>query len=223
MSIHHSKDQQLPEVESALRDMFPAIYEQEARSAIVQASHLVELQAGDIFMDLGGYIKSIPLVLSGLLKLIREDEQGNEILLYFVAPGETCAMSLTCCNSDARSTIRVSAEEDTVLLAVPARNMDEWTERFRSWKTFVMQSYQNRFEALLRTIDSIAFQKLDQRLLKLLREHARTQGSEMLQITHQELANELNSSREVVSRLLKVMEHDGLVELGRQRIKVLTP
>lgn len=209
------------ELDSALRTTFPDIYEQEARTAIIEASHIVELKTGEIFMDFGGYIRSIPLVLKGLLKLVREDDDGNEILLYFVAPGETCAMSLTCCNSDARSTIRVSAEEDTVLLAVPARNMDEWTDRFRSWKSFVMKSYQNRFESLLRTIDGIAFQKLDQRLIKLLREHARTQGSETLQMTHQELANDLNSSREVVSRLLKAMEKDGLVELGRQKIKVL--
>ena len=133
------------DLDNALRTTFPDIYEQEARNAIIEASHTVELKAGDIFMDFGGYIKSIPLVLSGLLKLIREDEDGNEILLYFVAPGETCAMSLTCCNSDARSTIRVSAEEDTVVLAVPARTKDDWTERFRSWKSFVMHSYQNRF------------------------------------------------------------------------------
>jgi CRP/FNR family transcriptional regulator, anaerobic regulatory protein len=211
------------ELETTLRHVFPDIYEAEARAAIIASAHVVELKAGDIWIDIGGYIKHIPLVLGGMLKLLREDGSGNEILLYFVGPGETCAMSLTCCMSDARSTIRVIAEEDTVLLAVPVRFMDEWTERFRSWKSFVMLTYQRRFEELLRTIDGVAFQKLDVRILSLLRERVANQGSAVVQITHQELANELNSSREVISRLLKGMENDRLLKLGRQRIEVLAP
>ena len=214
----HPDTQELDEV---LRETFPDIYEAEARKARITAAHTVELKAGELWMDIGGYIKSIPLVFSGMLKLMREDDAGNEMLLYFVRPGETCAMSLTCCMSDVRSTIRVVAEEDTVLLAVPVRYMDEWTETYRSWKSFVMLTYQRRFEELLRTIDGIAFQKLDVRILQLLRERARDQGSYVILTTHQELANELNSSREVISRLLKSMEREGLVKLGRQRIELV--
>ena len=214
-------DQLVDDLEGSLRRTFPDIYEAEARAAILEASTLEELQAGDIWMDIGGYIKKIPLVLHGSLKLLREDDNGNEMLLYFVGVGETCAMSLTCCNSGARSSIRVVAEEDTVLLALPARLMDEYTERFRSWKSFVMLTYQRRFEELLRTVDGIAFQKLDARILDLLRERVRKNGDRTIITTHQELANELNSSREVISRLLKAMERDGLVKLGRQRIELL--
>jgi CRP/FNR family transcriptional regulator len=209
------------DLEQTLQRLFPDIHEPDARAAILEVGHLHELNAGDIWMDIGGYIKTIPLVLSGSLKLLREDEDGNEMLLYFVGPGETCALSLTCCMSEARSTVRVVAEEDTVLLAVPIRNMDEWTDRFRSWKSFVLLTYQRRFEELLRTVDSIAFQKLDARVLDLLRERARKSGSNVIATTHQELANELNSSREVISRLLKALEKDGVLKLGRQRIEMI--
>jgi CRP/FNR family transcriptional regulator len=204
-----------------LRRLFPDIHEPEARAAILEAGHLHELKAGDIWMDIGGYIKMIPLVLAGALKLIREDDEGHEMLLYFVGPGETCALSLTCCMSEARSTVRVVAEEDTVLLALPIRKMDEWTDHFRSWKSFVLLTYQRRFEELLRTVDSIAFQKLDTRLLDLLHERARKSGTQVIASTHQELANELNSSREVISRLLKALEKDGVLKLGRQRIELI--
>lgn len=208
------------ELKERFRLCFPDIYEPEAREAIVEHGHLTYLRAGEVWMDIGGFIKYIPLVLSGTLKLLREDEEGQEMLLYFVSAGETCAMSLTCCMSDARSTIRVVAEEDTEILAVPVRYMDEWTERFKSWKSFVMLTYQRRFEELLRTIDGVAFQKLDQRILDLLHEKARRSGNNVISITHQEIANELNSSREVISRLLKALEKDGRVSLGRQRIEL---
>lgn len=208
-------------LDDLFRRAFPDIYEAEARAAILEQAHLQEIPAGQVWMEIGGYIKYIPLVLEGMLKLLREDEDGNEMLLYFVGAGETCAMSLTCCMSEARSTIRVVAEEDTLLLAVPVRYMDEWTDRFRSWKSFVLLTYQRRFEELLRTIDGVAFKKLDTRILDLLRERVRNQGSPIVATTHQDLANELNSSREVISRLLKAMERDGLVKLGRQRIELL--
>lgn len=209
------------ELKERFRQRFPDIYEAEAREAVLEHGHLTFLKAGEVWMDIGGFIKYIPLVLSGTLKLLREDENGQEMLLYFVGAGETCAMSLTCCMSDARSTIRVVAEEDSEILAVPVRFMDEWTERFRSWKSFVMLTYQRRFEELLRTIDGVAFQKLDKRILDLLHEKVRRSGNSTVAITHQELANELNSSREVISRLLKALEKEGRVSLGRQRIELL--
>ncbi len=209
------------ELEDRLRRVFPDIYEPEARRALLGEGRLIVLRAGEVFMDIGGFIRSVPLVLSGLLKLERMDDEGNELLLYYLRPGETCAMSLTCCTSEARSTIRVTAEEDSELLAIPARSMDRLTEEHRSWKHFVMLTYQRRFDELLRTIDGVAFQNLDSRIGELLRNRARNSGSSVLTVTHQELAEQLNSSREVVSRLLKRMEREGTVKLGRQRIELL--
>jgi CRP/FNR family transcriptional regulator, anaerobic regulatory protein len=211
------------ELDALLKKHFPDIYEPEAREALIAAGHRMDLAAGHVFMEIGGYIRNIPLVLSGLLKLVREDEEGNEMLLYYLKPGETCAMSLTCCMNEARSTIRVTAEEDTELLAIPVRQMDSFTDRFRSWKNFVMLTYQRRFEELLHTIDGVAFQKLDVRIQDLLSERARNAGTKQLVITHQEIAEQLNSSREVISRLLKRMERDGELKLGRQRIELLGP
>lgn len=209
------------DLEATLRKVFPDIYEPEARKALVDQGQLLELRGGEVFMEIGNYIRTIPMVISGMLKLVREDEEGNEMLLYYLKPGETCAMSLTCCTNDARSTIRVSAEEDSVILAIPARLMDSLTDTYRSWKNFVMLTYQRRFEELLRTIDGVAFQKLDVRIQELLKERAANTGSRVITVTHQEIAEQLNSSREVISRLLKRMEHEGEVKLARQRIELL--
>jgi len=205
-------------VEILLKDKFPDIYEPDARAAILSESQIMELKAGDVLLEIGSNIRIIPLVLSGLIKILREDTDGNELLLYYVEPGETCAMSLTCCSGDSTSTVRAVTEEDTVILAVPVRRMDSWTEQFKSWKTFVLLTYQRRFEELLKAIDAVAFQKLDDRLVLLLQEKSRMQGSESINTTHQEIANELHSSREVISRLLKKLEKDGKLALGRNKI-----
>ena len=204
-----------------LRTGFPDIHEKEARDAILEGSSLAELKAGDIWMDVGAFIRSVPLVLRGTLKLVREDDKGHEMLLYYIGPGQTCALSLSCCSGQERSSLRVVAEEDTILLAVPVRLMDEWTSEFRSWKQFVLRSYRGRIEDLIRTIDGLAFKGLDQRVLDHLTERASKQATRTVQVTHQELANAVNSSREVISRILKRMENEGLLRLGRQKIEIL--
>jgi CRP/FNR family transcriptional regulator len=209
------------EISSLLKETFPSIYEESARNEIEKEGIIMELKAGEMLMDIGGYIKYIPLVLKGMLKIMREDSDGNELLLYYIRPGETCAMSLTCCMGDAKSTVRAEVEEDVLILAIPIRFMDQWTNEFQSWKSFVMHTYQMRYEELLKTIDGIAFQKLDDRLERALKEKCSSMGTNSLVITHQELANELNSSREVISRLLKQMERKGKVQLGRHKIEVL--
>ena len=209
------------EISILLKETFPSIYEESARNEIEKEGIIMELKAGEMLMDIGGYIKYIPLVLKGMLKIMREDSDGNELLLYYIRPGETCAMSLTCCMGDAKSTVRAEVEEDVLILAIPIRFMDQWTNEFQSWKSFVMHTYQMRYEELLKTIDGIAFQKLDDRLERALKEKCSSMGTNSLVITHQELANELNSSREVISRLLKQMERKGKVQLGRHKIEVL--
>jgi CRP/FNR family transcriptional regulator, anaerobic regulatory protein len=207
--------------DAAIREKFPDIYEAEARQAILENGIVMEVPAGERMMDIGQYIKFMPLVLEGSLKVMREDNDGNELLLYYLGPGQTCAMSMTCCMGDAKSNVRAEAEENTTIIAIPVRFMDEWTSKYRSFKGYVMLNYQRRFEELLQTVDGIAFQKLDDRLINALREKARAQGNRIIQTTHQELANELNSSREVISRVLKQMERRDLVRLGRNKIELL--
>ncbi len=203
-----------------LNATFGDLYEKNVKDAISETGQIMEIPEGEILIDIGQYIKMMPLLLSGSLKILREDNDGKELLLYHVHPGQTCAMSITCCMGDAKSSVRAVAEEDTKLIALPTRIMDEWSNQYPSWKHFIMRTYQRRFEELLNTIDSIAFQKLDDRLERWLKEKTAKSPDGEIQITHQEIASELHSSREVISRLLKKMEHQGTLELGRNKIKM---
>jgi len=202
------------------QQLFPDIYERSTVEVILETAKLKKLRADDWMVDIGDPIVYMPLLLKGQLRILREDEEGHELLLYYIRPGETCAMSLTCCSGNAVSNVRAVAEEDTELLLLPIQIIDEWTTKYPSFKSFILKTYQKRFEELLNTIDSIAFHNLDDRLTQLLKQKSEKEGSE-LKTTHQELANQLNSSREVISRLLKQMERKGKIQMGRNKITLL--
>lgn len=203
-----------------LFEKFRNTFEKPLLEELDAIGRLVSVKAGTVIMDTGQYIKFIPILLSGNIKIIRQDDDGGEILLYYVGSNETCAMSLTCCMAHQKSRIRAVAEEDTVMITVPVDKMEEWTVKYASWKNFVMYTYNARFDELLKTIDSIAFQKVDERLISYLKNKAALTGSKLLNINHQQIAEELNSSREVISRLLKQLENKGMVTLGRNKIEV---
>ncbi|QLE02828.1 Crp/Fnr family transcriptional regulator [Galbibacter sp. BG1] len=175
----------------------------------------------DIILDLDQELKFVPLVLEGTIKVLREDNTGNELLLYFLEPGDTCAMSLSCCQKKSKSKIRAIAENDVRLLMVPVEKMAEWFESDGSWRNFILDSYQIRFHEMLETIDTLAFLKMDERLEKLLTDMVKVSGSTILNITHQEIAENLNTSRVVISRLLKKLENEGIIKLSRNKIEVL--
>lgn len=202
------------------QQVFPDIYERSTVEVVLETAKLKKLRADDWMVDIGDPIVYMPLLLKGQLRILREDDEGNELLLYYIRPGETCAMSLTCCSGNAVSNVRAVAEEDTELLLLPIQIIDEWTTKYPSFKSFILKTYQRRFEELLNTIDSIAFHNLDDRLSQLLKQKSEKEGSE-LKTTHQELANQLNSSREVISRLLKQMERKGKIQMGRNKITLL--
>ena len=202
------------------QQVFPDIYERSTVEVILETAKLKKLRADDWMVDIGDPIVYMPLLLKGQLRILREDEEGHELLLYYIRPGETCAMSLTCCSGNAVSNVRAVAEEDTDLLLLPIQIIDEWTTKYPSFKSFILKTYQKRFEELLNTIDSIAFHNLDDRLSQLLKQKSEKEGRE-LKTTHQELANQLNSSREVISRLLKQMERKGKIQMGRNKITLL--
>lgn len=199
--------------------IFPDIYERSTAELIITTAKVKRLKADDWMIDIGDPILYIPLVVSGQLRIIREDDNGHELLLYFIRPGETCAMSLTCCSGRSESNVRAVVEEDATLLLLPIQLIDEWTSKYPSFKTFILKTYQRRFEELLNTIDGIAFHNLDDRLLQLLKQRAAAEGA-VIKATHQELALSLNSSREVISRLLKQMERAGKIQMGRNRIEL---
>ena len=207
--------------ESLVRKAFPFFSDQQLLDEIRQHAVLLTFSAGATVMDYGENVRLVPLVLKGSLKVMRENEEGQELFLYFLNAGESCSMSFTCCMASKKSSVRAIAEEDTVLLGVPARFVDEWIGRFPVWKQFVLRSYDQRMLELINAIDSIAFKRLDERLMDYLRQKAETRLNHEIHATHQEIALDLNASREAISRLLKQLENMGQVELGRNRIKVL--
>lgn len=217
MITQNAKD----EIRSLLRRHYPQLAERQLQEDIAEVGNIMQFKAGELIMDFGAYVKLIPLIIEGSIKVSREDEDGNELFLYYLQPGETCSMSFTCCLMDKKSEIRTVAEENTTLIGIPTRYMDEWMTRYPSWKNFVMTSYDNRMLELVRTIDSIAFKRMDERLVDYLEKKAEANQSRTLQATHQEIAYDLNASREAVSRLLKQLEKDGVVQLGRNRIDLV--
>jgi CRP/FNR family transcriptional regulator, anaerobic regulatory protein len=163
----------------------------------------------------------MPLVLKGVLKVLRVDAEGHELLLYYVSPGEGCAMTFSCCMPAAESEVRVEAEEDSQLLLVPLEEMDSWMTQFPAWKKFVMEMIRSRFHELLTAIDRVAFERLDTRLVDYLKAKAKATHSPLLNLSHEQIAQELATSRVVISRLLKRLEVDGKLVLYRQQIRIL--
>ena len=176
---------------------------------------------GELLMDVGVYIKFMPLVLNGLIKVMREDNEGNEILLYYLESGKTCAMSMSCCMQLEKSSIRAVAEEDTEIVMIPVQYVDVWISEHKEWKHFILNTYSRRFDELLEAIDIFAFKKMDERLLSYLQKRSDVLGENAFNMTHQEMALELNTSREVVSRLLKKLEQNKQIKVTKSKIVLL--
>ncbi len=176
---------------------------------------------GELMIDIGESIKHIPLILDGVIKIVREDDSGDELLLYFVEFGNTCAMTLNCCLDQSKSEIRALCESDVSLIMIPVNLMDLWLTKYKSWRTFIFENFQNRLNEMLKAIDALTFLKLDDRLRNYLEEKVKHTNDNKLHITHLEIATDLNSSRVVISRLLKQLENEGLLKLGRNTISLL--
>ena len=204
-----------------IHERFPFFKEPELVDAIANVAKEVNVAEGEPIIKVGEFIKSTPLISKGLLKIVRQDEDGHEILLYYLDGGNTCVMTVTCCMKQEQSKIKAIAEVDTHLLLIPFHYMDEWMRNFRSWRNFILQTYSARFEEMLSALDSVAFESLDTRLLRYLHEREHALHTEEFHITHQQIAQELNSSREAVSRLLKKLETSGHIELGRNKIRII--
>lgn len=200
---------------------FTNTFEPALLKEIEQKGQLMVVKEGAIIMEPGQTVRNIPILLSGSLKITRPNEEGHELLLYYVNANESCAMTFTCCMQQYPSEIKATAEEDSELLTIPIGTMDEWLVKYPTWKSFVMRTMRNRFNELLKTIDQIAFQKLDERLINYLKEKAKTNNSSLINVSHEQIASELATSRVVISRLLKKLENDGKLLLYRNQIKLL--
>lgn len=204
-----------------LKENFSHLFEDELIEEINQVGSLKHVKEGEKLIEIGDYLRSMPLLVSGAIKILREDDDGDELLLYFLERGDTCAMSLTCCLGHSKSEIRAVAELDTTLIMIPVQKMEEWTGKYKSWRNFVLTSYHTRLMEMLDTIDSIAFMNMDERLVRYLKDKQKIGGEPVINSTHQEIAYELNTSRVVVSRLLKKLENLGQIKLNRNSIDIL--
>jgi CRP/FNR family transcriptional regulator len=204
-----------------LKEGYGRQFEDALINEIVQVGTFKEVPEGSKLMDIGDYIRGMPLLISGAIKVLREDSDGDELLLYYLEKGDTCSMTMTCCLGDTKSEIRAIAETDAKLIMIPIRKMEEWMAKYKSWRSFVMESYHGRLNELLSTLDHIAFDKMDERLVAYLKEKSRINKDDTIYNTHQEIAYELHTSRVVVSRLLKKLEQMGKIELHRNHIKIL--
>ncbi|MEJ8817583.1 Crp/Fnr family transcriptional regulator [Lacibacter sp. H407] len=202
-----------------LRKSYP-LFEDQLVDEIEEQGEFKTFPANEILMRKGQYIRSTMLVLNGLIKIYREDDDGNEFLMYYLKPGEACALSLVCAAKHEASPIMAKTVVETEVMMVPVDTMSEWMSKFKSWYQFVIETYRNRFDELLVTLDNVAFRSMDERLEFYLKRAKDAQQTTLLNISHQEIAQELNTSREVISRLLKKMEQKGLVGLHRNAIEL---
>jgi len=195
--------------------------EEKLMQEISQVGRLKRAKAKSTVISGENHGQEIPIVVDGLLKVMRINEDGGEVFLYYLEKGETCAMSITCCLEGIKSSFKVVAEEDVMLWMIPMGNLDSWVTKYRSFRRFVFNSYQLRLDELLATIDSVVFSKLDQRLFNYLLDTKQATSSYEINKTHEQIAHELGTSRVVVSRLLKQLEKEGKIEQHRNRIEIL--
>lgn len=192
---------------------------EELQKAFAQVAVEKALPAGAVLMRVGDPITHIPIVRKGSLRIVAQDADGHERFLYHILPGETCAVSLMCCDARRRSSLMAVVEEDAVLQLVPVRYMEEWMA-WPEWRRFVSDTQAQRFTELLETIEVVAFKKLDEQLWNYLLKRTQATGSHELRVTHQEIANELNSPREVITRLLHQLRQRGRIALSRGAITI---
>lgn len=205
----------------ALNETYRNIFEPQLLEEIREVGQLKEYKAGESLMEIGNYIRSMPLLLSGAIKILREDEEGEELLLYYLERGETCSVTMACCMGQTKSEIRAITETDARMVMVPVQKMEEWMAKYKGWRSYVFESYHNRLNELLHTVDSIAFKNLDQRLVEYLRKKSEVTKDNSIHSTHQEIAHDLHTSRVVVSRLLKKLEKLKKLKLHRNHIQLL--
>ncbi|MGZ3865661.1 MAG: Crp/Fnr family transcriptional regulator [Bacteroidia bacterium] len=194
--------------------------DKELEASFKEHATLMQFKEGTVIMEPGHYIKFIPIVVKGCIRVLRQDKLGHEAFLYHLMPGETCALSLTCCSTLAPSEVKTIAEEDTEVWAIPVQYVEEW-QNYKEWKDFIGLTYQTRFNKLLKAIDDISFEHMDERLWKYLVARARAKDNLIIHAGHDEIAQELNIQRETVTRLLKKLKDNGFIETGRNMIHIM--
>jgi len=203
-----------------LRKALPNLTDPKLLDRLLEKGQFSTFEPGKTLMEPGQFVKAVPLVLEGSIKIMRMDEDGKELFLYYLEAGETCALSLTCCSAARPSEIKAVVEEKVTVLFVPIQVHEQLTDEFKQWKDFVSSTYQHRFQVMLTVLDAIAFKRMDERLMNYIVTKMKQLKTNELHTTHQEVANELGTAREVISRLLKQLEKKKWIELGRNVIYI---
>ena len=204
-----------------LESYFSFVFEKELLDEIEEVGTFKKLRKNELLVDLGDKMKGVPLLLEGAIKIVREDKKGDEILLYFLERGDTCASSFSSAISNGKCGIRAIAEKESEIIFLPIEKLDEWLVKYKSWRNFILDSYNIRLNEMMETIDTLAFMRMDERLFKYLTDKAQIMRDTSLNTTHQDIAYDLHTSRVVISRLLKQLENEGKIKLHRNKIKIL--
>ncbi len=206
--------------EKELMQHFPTL-EKELIQEMINAADIRTIQPGELLVRSGQNIRSTLLVLDGLIKIYREDDDGNEFFMYYLDGGKACAISLVCALGQERSEVMARAIKPSTILSVPVDVVNEWMGRYKSWAQFAVSTYRERFEELLQTIDHIAFRNMDERLVFYMRRHQQQFNSNIMTLSNREIAQDLNSSREVISRLMKKLSEKGVIKLHGSHVELL--
>jgi len=206
--------------EIQLEKHFPTL-EKELLTEIVKNAELKSVRKGDTIMRTGQNIRTAILVVEGVLKIFRENDGGAEFLIYYLDEGKACAISLVCALGVGTSGVMAKAVTDATILVVPAHCVDEWIGKYKSWAQFAVNTYRERFEELLQVIDQIAFQNMDERLSYYLKRYQQKFNTNIVPTSFTEIAQELNSSREVISRLMKKLSERGVLEPTASGVKII--
>lgn len=204
-----------------LQSYFNSLFEEELIDEMVQIGQIRSFKENEILIDLDQTITHMPLLLHGAIRIMRDDYNDGELLLYYLEKGDTCAMTMTCCLGTKTSNIRATAETDGEMVMIPVQKMDEWLAKYPTWRAFVFNSYQDRLDEMMRSIDNLAFKDSKGRLKNYLIEVASVNRSKVVNKTHSEIAYEMNTSRVVISRLLKALENEGFLLQQRNHISLL--
>src|SRR3989344_2860830 len=205
-----------------LKKKLSQIFEKNLVNEIMDSAEVVHIKEGEVIMDYGKKVLFLPLVLSGTVRVMKRDEEDREILLYYLSDNESCTMGYACCMEAKKSEVKAIAEDNVELLKIPHDKLDEWLAKYSSWKSYIFNSFSHRFNELLKSLESVAFHKLDQRLVKYLKNKTKVSGKSSVQLSHNQIAEEMGTSRVVISRLLKQLENEKKVVLYRNEIKLLS-
>lgn len=204
-----------------LRNSLMLLFETALVEEILAIKNVKPFKEGETIIDYGMAIKFMPYIISGTIRVMKNDEDNREILLYYLSSNESCSMAYSCCMEAKKSEVRAIAEDNVALIAIPHDKLDEWLIKYPSWKSYIFNGFTQRFNELLKSIESIAFHKLDERLITYLANKAKITGKSALQLSHSQIAEEMGTSRVVISRLLKHLENDKKLLLYRNEIKLL--